>query len=124
MTAHLELYKCEICGNIVQVMKAGFGELVCCGKPMTSIKAHLPAEELKEKHVPVYAEENKIQIGSVIHPMTKEHHIEFIQVVSEDNSHVETKFLKPETAPEMITGENPKPQNVYEYCNLHGLWRN
>ena len=124
MTTHLELYKCEICGNIVQVMRSGAGELVCCGKPLQNIKAHLPEEELKEKHVPVYIEENKVQVGSVIQPMTPEHHIEFIQVVSSDKMHIQTKFLSPQNIPEMVTGDNPKPQIAYEYCNLHGLWRN
>ena len=124
MTEHLELYKCEICGNIVQVMHSGDGELICCGKPMNVIKPHLPEEEYKEKHVPYYISENEIQIGSVSHPMTPEHHIEFIQVVSEDKKHVQTKFLNPEGTAYMKTGENPKPQTAYEYCNLHGLWRN
>ena len=124
MTAHLELYKCEICGNIVQIMHPGFGELVCCGKPMTAIKAHLPEEEYKEKHVPYYVNAYEIQIGSVPHPMTPEHYIEFIQVVSEDKKHVETKFLNHNDQANMKTGENPQPQIAYEYCNLHGLWRN
>ena len=124
MTAQLELYKCEICGNIVQVMHPSFGELVCCGKPMTALKAHLPEEEYKEKHVPFYVSENEIQIGSVPHPMTSEHQIEFIQVVSEDKKHVQTRFLSHNEPANMKTGDNPKPQVAYEYCNLHGLWRN
>lgn len=121
MTNHLEFYRCEICGNIVQVMHHGAGELVCCGKPMTLLEPHTLADEKHEKHVPVFIE-NKIQVGSVPHPMTQEHHIEFIQGISDDKKQILTKFLDVNDEPQMSLSENSYT-TATEYCNLHGLWQ-
>ena len=122
MTQHLELYRCTICGNLVQVLQNGNGELVCCGQPMELLNAHTTAEEKQEKHVPVI-ENNKVKIGSEPHPMINEHYIQFIQAMSDDNKEIHTKFLSPNEAPEMDIAEN-KYSKAIEYCNIHGLWKN
>lgn len=121
MTALLDFYRCSICGNIVQVLHSGADALVCCGEPMMKIKPHDISEEKKEKHVPVFLKEDEIQVGSELHPMTPEHHIEFIQTLSEDKKHVYTKFLEADEQPVMKI--NNKYNFAVEYCNLHGLWQ-
>lgn len=120
MTKHLELYKCEICGNIVQIMHEGEGELICCGKPMTKLTPHTIEEEMNEKHVPVFIED-KVQVGSTPHPMVKEHYIEFIQCMTADKKYIQTKFLHPEHAPDMNLDKQDYTL-AREYCNIHGLW--
>ena len=123
MTKRLELYKCEICGNIVQVMHEGAGELVCCGKPMTKLEPHFTEEGMDEKHIPVFTDNNTIAVGSIPHPMIKEHYIEFIQCMTPDKNFIQTKFLLPEQSPEMEL--SPQKYNIArEYCNIHGLWAN
>ncbi len=122
MTKKLELYRCEICGNIVQIMHEGMDALVCCGEPMNKIDSHGIEEEMKEKHVPAFLNEQEIQIGSEPHPMTPEHHIEFIQAMSEDKKHVYTKFLEITDEPKMKI--NNQYKKAREYCNIHGLWQN
>lgn len=122
MTEKLKLYRCEICGNIVQIMHEGADALVCCGEPMKKLIPHGIEEEKKEKHVPVFLNENEIQVGSEPHPMTQEHHIEFIQTVSDDKKHVYTKFLDINEFPKLKIN-NPY-SNAQEYCNIHGLWSN
>ena len=124
MTKHLELYKCEVCGNIVQVMNEGFGELVCCNKPMTLLEPHSKDEEKMEKHVPYFTQDNKIQIGSDLHPATVEHHIDFIQTVTEDKMRVLTTFLHPTEEPVSNIYEEDEHFKAFEYCNIHGLWVN
>jgi len=120
----LELYKCNLCGNIVSVYDDGGGELVCCGKPMEKLTANT-VDAAKEKHVPVYEKNgNKlsVQVGSTAHPMLEEHHIAWIIV------RTPTKELRALLKP----GDEPKAEFlldadedfvVYEYCNLHGLWK-
>lgn len=122
MTNHLELYRCEICGNIVQIMHAGAGELVCCGKPMTLLKPYTKEDEKQEKHVPVFIE-NKIQVGSELHPMIEEHHIEFIQTYSDDKMTIKTHFLRVPDEPIMDFNANNEFTSALEYCNIHGLWQ-
>ena len=123
MAEHLDFYKCEICGTIIQVFNRGDGELVCCGKPMTYIQPHTIENEMKEKHIPVFVSENKIQVGSVLHPMTEEHHIKFIETVSKDNKRIEVQFLSHNELPEMQITKNPNEITPFEYCNIHGLWK-
>ena len=121
MTVKLELYKCPICGNIVQVMHEGEGELVCCGQVMSKLEIHNKENEMQEKHVPVFTRENNIQVGSTPHPMIQEHYIEFIQCYTPDKKYIMTKFLNPEENPEMsLNSQNY--YNLREYCNIHGLW--
>ena len=121
MTVRLELYICKICGNIVQIMHEGEGEIICCGEVMSKIEPHNHEEEMQEKHIPVFTHDNKIQVGSTPHPMTKEHYIEFIQCYSEDKKYIETKFLTPEDKPEFEPSSIQNSQ-AREYCNIHGLW--
>jgi len=124
MTEKLEVYKCEICGNIVEVLYAGKGQLVCCGQPMTLLKENT-VDASKEKHVPVIEKTDdkiKVKVGSVPHPMEEKHYIEWIEIIVDGS--VYRKFLKPGSIPEAvfhITGENITAR---EYCNLHGLWKN
>jgi superoxide reductase len=124
MTNLNEVYKCEICGNIVEVVHASGGTLVCCGKPMVLLKENTVDASL-EKHVPIIETAKKgvlVKIGSIPHPMEEKHYIEFIEVITKDNKS-DKKFLKPGDKPEAefcISIENIL--FAREYCNLHGLW--
>lgn len=124
MTVKLQLYKCNICNNIAQILHEGEGELVCCGQVMELLDAK-NEDKMSEKHVPKFFENGNnefIQVGEVQHPMLEEHYIEFIQGISDDKTCVITKFLHPNQEPKMFIN---KPENVnkaYEYCNIHGLW--
>ena len=91
MTKRLEVYKCELCGNIVEVLHASGGELVCCGQPMKLLEEKT-ADATTEKHVPVI-EGNKVKVGSVPHPMTEQHYIEWIEVIADGKAY--RQFLKP-----------------------------
>lgn len=122
MVERLQVYKCDVCGNIVEVLTAGGGELVCCGKPMENLVAKT-ADQGKEKHVPVIEKVEggiKVKVGSVPHPMEDKHYIEWIEVIADGKAY--RQFLKPGQAPEAvfhITAENVR---VREHCNIHGLW--
>ncbi len=123
MAERREVYKCELCGNIVEVLWGGKGELVCCGQPMKLMKEGM-VDAAKEKHVPVVektADGYKVKVGSVAHPMEEKHYIQWIELVADDISYFH--FLKPGEAPEATFCV--KAENVYarEYCNLHGLWK-
>ena len=123
MAKQLEVYKCEICGNLIEVMFGGDGELVCCGKPM-KLMVEGTTDGAKEKHVPVVEKTSngyKVKVGSVPHPMEEKHWIQWIELVADGISY--TRFLKPGDVPEAefcVSGNN-----VYarEYCNLHGHWK-
>ncbi len=122
MTKMNEIYKCNVCGNIVDVLHTGAGELVCCGQPM-NLMQEKSEDEGMEKHVPVIEETEtgvKVKIGSVPHPMEEAHYIEWIQVLAGGKSY--RKFLKAGEAPE---AEFPVKggMTVREYCNIHGLWK-
>jgi len=123
MTKRLEVYECEICGNVVEVLRAGGGELVCCGQPMT-LQEENTVDAAVEKHIPVVektADGFKVTVGSVIHPMVEAHHIEWIQLIAGDKSYRE--FLKPGAAPQAIFQITADAPTAREYCNLHGLWK-
>ena len=119
-----EIYKCEICGNIVEITHEGPGELVCCSKPMKKMEPQT-ADTSTEKHVPfIKREDNKyiVKVGeNTAHPMEEKHYIEWIELNVDGN--VYKKYLKPGDAPEAIF-EVPEGRNVFarEYCTLHGLW--
>ncbi|MBR2526127.1 desulfoferrodoxin FeS4 iron-binding domain-containing protein [bacterium] len=128
MTEILELYKCNICGNLVEVIQNGQGELICCGKPMEQIKTNnSDMEELNDKHVPVIekvVDGYTIRIGSTKHPMTEEHHINFIQAISKDNKYIKTKFLSVEEEPELsIKCKCEASLWARALCNIHGLFK-
>jgi len=119
----LQIFRCPICGNIVEVTTVGGGELVCCGRPMELLEEKTE-EAGKEKHVPVIEKTEKgvkVKIGSIPHPMEEKHYIEWIEIIADGV--VYRKFLKPGDKPEAefeITADNIIAR---EYCNLHGLWR-
>jgi superoxide reductase len=123
MAKRLSIYKCEMCGNIVEVLHEGVGEMICCGQPMKLLVENT-VDAAKEKHVPVIEKKGSgvlIKIGLVPHPMEEKHYIEWITV--DKNASVFRKFLKPGEKPE---AEFPVPIDgmlAREYCNLHGLWK-
>ena len=125
-TQPLQVYKCEVCGIIAEVLDGGGGALICCGKPMTLLKEKTAAEEGKEKHVPVLeANEGglRVKVGSVPHPMEPQHYIEWIEVITADGR-AYRQFLKPGQAPEAaFCCLGPGGLLVREYCNKHGLWK-
>lgn len=122
MTKLNEVYRCSVCGNIVEVVNAGGGELHCCGKPMQLMKEN-SVDAAREKHVPVIekiAGGYKVTVGSVEHPMLDNHYIQWIELF--DGEKVMRHHLKPGEKPEatfITPAENVKAR---EYCNLHGLW--
>lgn len=123
MTETKQIYKCPVCGNIVEVVHAGEGQLVCCGKPMELLSANTVDASL-EKHVPVIKKTEfgyNIKIGTEPHPMTPEHHIEWIELIAGDK--VYRKELKPGNQPqaEFLLAEGGQVE-ARAYCNLHGLW--
>jgi superoxide reductase len=123
MAKRLEIYKCEVCGNIVEVLHGGDGALICCGKPMRLFRENT-TDAAKEKHVPVIekmAGGYKVQVGSVPHPMTAEHWIEWIELLADGAAY--RKFLEPGDAPEATFAIAATHVTAREYCNLHGLWK-
>lgn len=123
MTQKMEVYKCEICGNIVEMVHEGGGTLVCCGQNMT-LMAENTTDAAKEKHVPVVektADGYKVKVGSVPHPMEDKHYIEWIELIAGDVS--QRVFLKPGDAPEASFCTDAAAVTARAYCNLHGLWK-
>ena len=123
MTEQKQVYKCNICGNIVEVLHAAGGELVCCGQAMELLEEKTEDTGM-EKHVPVVEKTEtgvKVKVGSVPHPMEEKHYIEWIEVIADDA--VYRKFLKPEDAPEAEFEVSAENITAREYCNLHGLWK-
>jgi superoxide reductase len=123
MTERLQVYKCDICGNIVEVLHIGGGELVCCGQAMALVKENT-VDASKEKHVPVVertADGFKVKVGSVAHPMEDKHWIEWVEVIADGK--VYRQYLKPGQAPEAVFCVKADTVTAREYCNLHGLWK-
>jgi superoxide reductase len=123
MTKINQIYRCPICGNIVEVLHAGGGELVCCGQPMELLTAK-SADVGFEKHVPVIEKTETgvtVKVGSIPHPMEEAHFIEFIEIIADDK--IYKKFLKPGDQP--IANFEIKSDNIKAiiYCNIHGLWQ-
>jgi superoxide reductase len=119
-----QVYKCEICGNIVEVLHGGGSDLVCCGENMVYLEENT-VDAAKEKHVPVVekiAGGFKVTVGSVPHPMEEKHYIEWIEVLTEDDR-VYRKFLSPGMVAEAIFIVDADSVTAREYCNLHGLWK-
>lgn len=123
MTEKLQIYKCMVCGNIVEVLHTGAGELVCCGQPMKNLSAKT-ADEGKEKHVPVIEKINsgyKVKIGSVPHPMEEKHYIEWIELLADGKAY--RQFLEPGMVPEAMFNVEADSVSAREHCNVHGLWK-
>ena len=123
MSQRNEVYKCNVCGNIIEVVHAGEGELVCCGQPMVLMSENT-VDAAKEKHVPVItkvADGYKVTVGSVAHPMEDKHWIEWIELVADGK--VYRQNLKPGNAPEATFCIKADKVSAREYCNLHGLWK-
>jgi superoxide reductase len=123
MTEKLQVYKCEICGNIVEVLHAGMGELVCCGQPMKQTIENT-VDAAKEKHVPVIEKVPggfKVKVGSVAHPMEEKHFIEWIEIIADGKAY--RQFLNPGQVPEASFMLEAATVAAREYCNIHGLWK-
>jgi superoxide reductase len=123
MAEKLQIYKCNVCGNIVEVLHGGVGELVCCGEPMELLIAKT-ADAGKEKHVPVIEKIGggvKVKIGSVPHPMEEKHYIEWIEIIADGKAY--RQFLNPGQVPEAIFKVEAGTITAREYCNIHSLWK-
>jgi superoxide reductase len=123
MAAKLEVYKCEKCGNIVEVLHGGVGALVCCGEEMVLLKENT-TDAAQEKHVPVQEATDhgiKVTVGSVAHPMDPDHYIEWIEVIAGGKAYRE--FLEPGGEPSATFCVDGSVEAVREYCNKHGLWK-
>ena len=123
MAERLEVYKCEACGNIVEVLHGGKGDLACCGQPMKIFRENT-VDAAKEKHVPAVEKTPDgvtVKVGEVAHPMEEKHHIEWIEIIADDS--VYRQFLKPGDAPEATFNVTADQVTAREYCTLHGLWK-
>jgi len=123
MAERLEVYKCEVCGNIVEVLAGGAGELVCCGQPMNKLTENT-VDAAKEKHVPVIEKIDggyKVKVGDVPHPMEEKHYIQWIELIADGKSCLQ--FLEPGQTPEAVFMIDAASVSAREYCTLHGLWK-
>ena len=123
MAKKLEVYKCDLCGNIVEVLHAGAGQLVCCGQPMRLMTENT-VDAAKEKHVPVIEKVEGgylVKVGAVPHPMEEKHYIEWIELIADGK--VYRQFLEPGQSPEAFFPVSAAQVTAREYCNLHGLWK-
>jgi superoxide reductase len=122
MAKLLEVYKCNLCGNIVETIHAGGGSLVCCGEEM-ALLAENTVDAAKEKHVPVIekvAGGYKVTVGSVAHPMEEKHYIEWIELIADGKAY--RQFLTPGGAAEAVFNIAASSVTARELCNLHGQW--
>ncbi len=123
MAKRKQIYKCEACGNIIEVLEGGDGTLVCCGEDMILFDEST-TDKGKEKHVPVIESAGdgiKVKVGSDPHPMEEKHYIQWIEVIDGDKSC--RHYLKPGQAPETVFKGLPQNVTAREYCNVHGLWK-
>lgn len=123
MTKLNEVYKCNVCGNIVEVVHSGKGQLVCCGQTMELKKANNQDASF-EKHVPVIEFTDngiKVAVGTVLHPTEDKHYIEWIEVITDGRT--DRKFLKPGDEPVAEFCQVGDSIAIRAYCNLHGLWK-
>ncbi len=124
MTKRFEVYKCEKCGNIVEVLHEAQGRLVCCGQPMNLLEEQT-ADQATEKHVPVIEKAGsgvKVKVGSVPHPMLDKHYIEWIEVM--DDNTVLRRFISPDSVAEVeFDIDEGEIKKAREFCNIHGLWK-
>ncbi|HDZ61083.1 MAG TPA: desulfoferrodoxin [Candidatus Pacearchaeota archaeon] len=128
MTQLNQIYKCNTCGNIIEILHAGKEEMICCGQPMELLTEKTKTDEGNEKHVPVIEkiEEGKrirIKVGAVEHPMKDEHYIEWIELENKDKEKICKKSLKPGEKPEAKSCAKIEDIKARAYCNVHGLWK-
>jgi len=122
MSKRLEVYKCSICGVIVEVMNSGGGSLICCGQNMDKMTENT-VDAATEKHVPVITRGDgtiTVTVGDVVHPMEEAHYIQWIELLADDK--IYRKYLKPGEAPEATFNVTAANVTAREYCNLHGQW--
>ena len=123
MAKRLEVYKCGVCGNIVEVLHAGKGNLVCCGQPMNLLVENT-VDAAKEKHVPVIEKVEggvKVKVGEVPHPMEEKHWIEWVEIIADGKTY--RQYLNPGETPEATFKVTADQITAREYCNIHGLWK-
>lgn len=123
MVQRREIYRCELCSNIVEVMHGGDGQLVCCEQPMNLLTENT-VDAAKEKHVPVIEKTGTgitVKVGDVAHPMEEKHYIEWIELIADGKSCIQ--FLNPGDAPEATFNVSANQVTAREYCNIHGLWK-
>lgn len=123
MAEMMQVYRCEICGNIVEVLHGGKGKLVCCGQEMTLLEENT-VDASREKHVPEIEKTSsgvKVKVGSQSHPMEEKHYIEWIEIIYDGK--LCRRWLKPGDAPEAEFAVEAENVSAREYCNLHGLWK-
>jgi len=124
MTKKMEIYKCEICGNIIEMLHEGNGDLVCCGASMKVFQENT-VDAAKEKHIPMVEMIDggvSVKVGSVAHPMEEKHYIEWIEVITDDGREYR-QFLQPGQKPQAAFKIDAGKITAREYCNLHGLWK-
>ena len=124
MTKRKEVYKCELCGNIVEVVHGGVGELVCCNKPMKLLNENTVDASL-EKHVPIIEKTKAgyiVKVGTIPHPMEEKHYIEWVQIITDKKSY--RHYFNPGEEPTATFEVEGEIKKVREYCNLHLLWSN
>ncbi len=123
MTKQSQIYKCEKCGNIVEILHPGAPDLICCGQPMVLLEEKT-ADKTTEKHVPMIEKTSdgyKVTVGSTLHPMEEKHFIEWIELLAPGISY--KKFLKPGDKPEAVFKTDASAVTAREHCNIHGLWK-
>ncbi len=123
MAERLQVYKCELCGNIIEILHGGKGEIACCDKPMVLMSENT-VDAAKEKHVPVLEKISggaKVKVGEVAHPMEEKHSIEWIEIIADGK--VYRQFLSPGDTPEATFAVEAAQISARAYCNLHGLWK-
>jgi len=123
MTEKLQIYKCQVCGNIVEMVHEGKGKLICCGKPMELFEENT-TDAAVEKHVPVIKKTDsgiKVNVGSIAHPMEEKHYIEWIELIAGGKSY--RQFLKPGDLPDAEFCIELDNATARAYCNIHGLWK-
>lgn len=124
MTKIFDVYKCNICGNIIEVNHKGNGTLTCCNTQMELLKPNTKEGNGAEKHIPVVARKSTgylIKVGSIAHPMTKDHLIEWIEIITDENK-IYKKYFTAGTDAQLLFQTNGDSFEVRCYCNLHGLW--
>ena len=123
MIKQKQVYKCNVCGNIVEVLNAGGGQLVCCGQPM-ELLTEKNQDMGNEKHIPIIEKTEtgiKIKIGSLPHPMEETHYIQWVELIADNISY--RQFLKPNDKPEAKFCIKAESLSARCYCNIHGLWK-